>query len=200
MIFNTIFQVRGKKISLSYPFLPNFACVFVSADPGADYLIIIGPWRIQILIQGWIGSEIRGDEFTMQSGEKRVGYLGKQQEAHSDMDGCLLVLNSLDFRPSVMHQCQDQPCLICHERKHKNNRPTISYIFAFCIHAERSQLRNSKLTFILCSICEYVQFHQERLKMFRLFFLMTLAIFLAVSYGTSQTNSSNQVTLQRTKF
>ena len=36
--------------------------------------------------------------------------------------------------------------------------------------------------------------------MFRLFFLMTLAIFLAVSYGTSQKNSSNQVTLQRTKF
>ena len=35
---------------------------------------------------------------------------------------------------SVMHQCQDQLCLICHERKHKNNRPTISYIFAFCIH------------------------------------------------------------------
>ena len=70
----------------------------------------------------------------MQSGEKRVGYLGKQQEAHSQMDGCLLVLNSLDFRPPVMHQCQDQLCLICHERKHKNNRPTISYIFAFCIH------------------------------------------------------------------
>ena len=36
--------------------------------------------------------------------------------------------------------------------------------------------------------------------MFRLFFLMTLAIFLAASYGTSQNNSSNQVTLQRTKF
>ena len=35
---------------------------------------------------------------------------------------------------SVMHQCQDQLCLICHERKHKNNRPTIWYIFAFCIH------------------------------------------------------------------
>ena len=36
--------------------------------------------------------------------------------------------------------------------------------------------------------------------MFRLFFLMTLAIFLAASYGTSQNNSSNQVTLQRAKF
>ena len=31
--------------------------------------------------------------------------------------------------------------------------------------------------------------------MFRLFFLMTLAIFLAASFGTSQNNSSNQVTL-----
>ena len=42
---------------------------------------------------------------------------------------------SLDFRPSVMHQCQDQlNCLICYERKHKNNRRSISYIFAFCIH------------------------------------------------------------------
>ena len=67
-------------------------------------------------------------------GIQLVGYLEKQQEAHSEIDGCLLVLNSLDFWPSVMHQCQDQLCLICHERKHKNNRPTISYIFAFCIH------------------------------------------------------------------
>ena len=31
--------------------------------------------------------------------------------------------------------------------------------------------------------------------MFRLFFLMTLAIFLAASFGTSQNNSSNLVTL-----
>ena len=67
-------------------------------------------------------------------GIQLVGYLEKQQEAHSEIDGSLLVLNSLDFWPSVMHQCQDQLCLICHERKHKNNRPTISYIFAFCIH------------------------------------------------------------------
>ena len=33
--------------------------------------------------------------------------------------------------------------------------------------------------------------------MFRLFFLMTLAIFLAVSFGTSQNNSSHQVTSKR---
>ena len=36
--------------------------------------------------------------------------------------------------------------------------------------------------------------------MFRLFFLMTLAIFLAASFGTSRNHSSNQVTLQRTNF
>ena len=33
--------------------------------------------------------------------------------------------------------------------------------------------------------------------MFRLFFLMTLAIFLAVSFGTLQNNSSHQVTSKR---
>ena len=42
-----------------------------------------------------------------------------------------------------------------------------------------------------------VHFYLERLKMFRLFFLMTLAIFLAVSFGTSQNNSSHQVTSKR---
>lgn len=36
-------------------------------------------------------------------------------------------------------------------------------------------------------------------KMFRLFFLMVLAIFLTVSFGTSQNNSSNQVTSQRSE-
>ena len=128
--------------------------------------------------------------------------MGKQQEAHSEMDSCLLVLNSLDFRPSVMHQCQDQLCLICHERKHKNNRPTISYIFAFCIH-ERDL--NSGTLSLHSYTAPFVNTFssdplRKILKMFRLFFLMTLAIFLAVSYGTSQKNSSNQVTLQRTKF
>ena len=53
------------------------------------------------------------------------------QEAHSGR----LSFGPKQFRLyTISHQCQDQLCLICHERKHKNNRPSISYIFAFCIH------------------------------------------------------------------
>ena len=129
-----------------------------------------------------------------------ISGVGEGARRKPTLDDCFLVLNSLDYRPSVMHQCQDQLCLICHERNHKNNRPSISYIFSLCIHERDLNSGTLSLHSYTALFVNYGQFYQERLKMFRLFFLMTLAIFFAASFGTSQNNSSNQVTSQRTKF
>ena len=98
MIFNTIFQVRRKK---NFPVLslPSELCSCfciggfgsrllnrnrLLADPNLDLgLDRVGDQRRRIYYV------VRRKE-----GIQLVGYLGKQQEAHSEMDGCLLVLNS----------------------------------------------------------------------------------------------------------
>ena len=124
-------------MSLSYPFLPNFARVLYIGGSGSRLLnrnrLLVDP-NLDLGLDR-VGDQRREIYYVVRRKEGRV--FGEKTGSplwHGRLS-CLLVLNSLDFRPSVMHQCQDQlNCLICHERKHKNNRPSISYIFAFRIH------------------------------------------------------------------
>ena len=124
--------MRHKKCPCPIPSFQNFARVFYIGGPGSRLLN-----RNRLLADRNLdlGLDRVGDQ------RREIYYVVRRKEGRvfGETTGSPLwhrrLSFSLDFRPSVMHQCQDQlNCLICHERKHKNNRPSVSYIFAFCIH------------------------------------------------------------------